>query len=293
MKIVGFYPGWSGDCIDDLLLDQLTHINYAFAIPTIDGTLLPMDHPELIKKLIAFAHDRCIKVGLAVGGWSYQGERLEPAFIQATKSEEKRRLFVKNILEVVEEYGFDGVDMDWEYPRPESSSLQYEEFMTLLRSELSNCNQFLSASVIAFNPSVGYGQTDRVLHMVDWINIMAYDGEEESGHASISLANQSLYYWIHERKVPPHKVVLGLPFYSRPSYKTFCQIVAYDKAAAKVDQFIIDGVVENYNGIDTIVSKTRWAKEYVGGVMIWEVTQDTRILEYSLLHVISQTMKEC
>src|SRR5689334_13109300 len=109
MKIVGFYPGWSGDCIDQLSLDQLTHINYAFAIPTKDGNLLPIEYPELLRKLLMFAHDRKIKVGLGVGGWSYQGEPLESIFVQATESEEKRLLLVDHIISVVEKYGFDGV----------------------------------------------------------------------------------------------------------------------------------------------------------------------------------------
>ncbi len=290
MKIVGFYPSWSGDCIDILCLDQLTHINYAFAIPSKDGRLLPMDNPELMKRLIVYAHDRCIKVALSVGGWSYQGVPLEQTFAEATESEGKRILLVNSIMNVVKKCGFDGVDMDWEYPRPGINALQYEKFMTLLRAVLSCNNKFLSTSVIAYDPSVASGQTDKVLHIVDWINIMAYDSEDESGHASISLANQSLHYWIHERNVPSHKVVLGLPFYSRPSYLTFCEIVDYNREAAKVDQFLINGVVENYNGMNTIATKTKWAKEHIAGVMIWELTQDTRILEYSLLNTIYQTV---
>lgn len=289
-KIVGFYPGWAGNCIHSFPLDLLTHINYAFAIPREDGTVFEIDQPKLVRELISFAHDKGIRVGLAVGGWSYQDIPLEDAFVLATENEDKRKTFVQSILNIVDKYGFDGVDMDWEYPKPNLSAKQYEMFMILLKAKLQSRNKFLSASVIAFDPTVGKGQTDYVLHLVDWINIMAYDSNDEGGHASITIANQSIHYWLYQRKVPNHKIVLGLPFYSRPNYKTFCEIVDFDPDAAKLDRVIIDGVLQSYNGIETIVSKTKWAICNAGGVMIWEVTQDTYNESLSLLHAIARTV---
>ena len=50
---------------------------------------------------------------LAVGGWSYNGILLEDVFKQATETEEKRKKLVDSIMELCEEYQFDGIDLDW------------------------------------------------------------------------------------------------------------------------------------------------------------------------------------
>ena len=47
-----------------------------------------------------------------------------------------------------------------------------------------------------------------------------------------------------------------------------------------------------YNGMDTIAKKTRYALENLGGIMIWELTQDTSDEEKSLLQMIERTVKE-
>lgn len=46
-----------------------------------------------------------------------------------------------------------------------------------------------------------------------------------------------------------------------------------------------------YNGVDTIAEKTRYAQENLGGIMIWELTQDTADWEKSLLQAIGNASK--
>ena len=47
-----------------------------------------------------------------------------------------------------------------------------------------------------------------------------------------------------------------------------------------------------YNGMDTIAQKTRYARENLGGVMVWELTQDTGDKSKSLLQVIGDVLEE-
>ena len=47
-----------------------------------------------------------------------------------------------------------------------------------------------------------------------------------------------------------------------------------------------------YNGVDTIAAKTRYARENLGGIMIWELTQDTSDPDRSLLRTIGKASKE-
>lgn len=115
-KIVGYYPSWEPDKVKYIQYDHLTHINYAFAIPQNDGSLLPLENPDAAKKLIKAAHKKGVKVLIAIGGWSYKEIPLEPNFVAATNSPEKIEKFAGEIMAMVDKYGFDGVDMDWEHP---------------------------------------------------------------------------------------------------------------------------------------------------------------------------------
>ncbi|MEG0320513.1 MAG: hypothetical protein RR627_11520, partial [Niameybacter sp.] len=61
-KIVGYYPEWKPDEVSKIQYDQLTHINYSFAIPQADGTVKPLDNPKLAKQIIADGHKNNVKV---------------------------------------------------------------------------------------------------------------------------------------------------------------------------------------------------------------------------------------
>ena len=56
--------------------------------------------------------------------------------------------------------------------------------------------------------------------------------------------------------------------------------------ADRQDHVSYNGMGVYYNGVDTIAKKTAYAKENLGGIMIWELTQDTSDKGKSLLQVI-------
>ena len=294
-KAVGYFPDWSGDKLDRIRFDIVTHINYAFAIPTADGTLRPLGNPRLARDLVAEAHKNNVKVLIAVGGWSYNGVPLESTFVQATSTDEKIQKLADSIIAMVEEYGFDGVDMDWEHPRyGKASQKQYEKLMLRLREILKSENKLLTAAVLGGVSPDGYvlrdaaAHTDAVLNAVDWINVMAYDGGDGEKHSSYDFAVNCALYWRDTRKMPAGKVVLGVPFYARPSWASYDQILQSDPEAYNTDTSMVKGVTDYYNGIPTIKAKTVWAMENVGGIMIWELSQDTTDESRSLLAAIGE-----
>ncbi|NMA50198.1 MAG: hypothetical protein GX947_10630 [Tissierellia bacterium] len=90
-KIVGYY---SGDLFDEplenLQTDKLTHVVYAFLIPKVDGTLVDLQKPQQLRDLVEQAHNDGAEVFIALGGWSYEGEQLEPVFREVAASDERR-----------------------------------------------------------------------------------------------------------------------------------------------------------------------------------------------------------
>lgn len=294
-KVVGYFPSWSGNKLDRIQFDIVTHINYAFAIPTPDGSLLPLENPDIARTLIAQAHANNVKVLLAVGGWEYNGTPLENTFVQATNTDAKIQKFANAIMDMVREYGFDGVDMDWEHPRHgEPSQYQYEKLMLTLSNMCKSENKLLTSAVLSGVSPDGIiywdsaAHTDAVLNAVDWINVMAYDGGDGERHSSYDFAVNCGLYWRDTRNMPPEKVVLGVPFYGRPSWASYDQILQANPEAYKTDTSMINGMLAHYNGIPTIKAKTSWAKQNVGGIMIWELSQDTSDRSKSLLSAIGE-----
>ena len=298
-RVVGYFPSWKPQAATSIRYDVLTHVIYAFAIPTAEGSLLPLENADTAVSIIQTAHQKGVKVLLAVGGWSYNGTPLENTFMQATATSEKRDKFAKAILDMCDTYGFDGIDMDWEHPRVDGTSAsQYESLMMTLADALHKKGKILTSAVLSGATADGNiyydaaAHSDTVLNSVDWINVMAYDGGDGDRHSQYNFAVQSAQYWKDKRKMPRDKVVLGVPFYARPSWAGYGDILSSVPNAWNTDCVTYNGMQAWYNGMDTIRLKTRYALENLGGLMIWEISQDTSIQEKSLMTAIQDELNK-
>lgn len=298
-KVVGYYPSWKPDRLQAVDFSIVTHVCYAFAIPTAEGGLLDLENADTAKTLIRSAHDNGAKVLLSVGGWSYNDTPLENVFMEATSDETRLACFVENIVDMCQAYGFDGVDMDWEHPRVDGSSArQYEALMLALAEELHAQGRLLTAAVLSGATADGNiyydaaAHTNAVLNAVDFINVMAYDGGDGERHSSYQFAVDCGAYWRDTRGLPAYKVVLGVPFYARPGWADYGSILASVPDACKEDHAYYNGMEVYYNGPDTIADKTHYAAENLGGIMVWELTQDTADGDRSLLQAIGKGIGE-
>lgn len=296
-KVVGYYPSWKPDKLSFVDFGILTHVCYAFAIPTAEGGLRDLENPETARELIRSAHDNGVKVLLSVGGWSYNDTPLEGVFLSATSDESKIRQLADSIFAMCGEYGFDGVDMDWEHPRVDGGSAgQYEALMLTLAQQLHAQDKLLTAAVLSgATPDGGIyydaaAHTNAVLNAVDFINVMAYDGGDGERHSPYQFTVDCGTYWHETRKVPACKIVMGVPFYTRPGWADYAAVLESVPDAYNRDHVTYNGMEVYYNGMDTIAAKTDYALENLGGIMIWELTQDTADREKSLLQTIRKTI---
>lgn len=54
------------------------------------------------------------KVTLAIGGWK---DSVGDKYSKLVNSPQARARFVEHTLDFIEKYNFDGLDLDWEYPK--------------------------------------------------------------------------------------------------------------------------------------------------------------------------------
>ena len=259
---------------------QLTHINYAFLIPNEDGSFQDLANNWKIGELVRLAHSHNVKVLISVGGWGWDKQFEALAATQGT-----RAAFIRNLVKIVDQYKFDGADIDWEYPDPGDSAANFLALIKELRAALPK-NDLLTAAVVALGQH-GLGIPTESFTLMDFVNIMAYDNDGPQ-HSSLDYAESALDYWLG-RGLPPEKAILGVPFYARPSDTPYAKIVNADPAAAQLDSTTFGGMQINYNGIPTIQAKTRLAMQRASGIMFWTL-EDDATGDLSLLTAIHQVV---
>ncbi|MBU6953331.1 glycosyl hydrolase family 18 protein [Hahella sp. HN01] len=278
-KVVGYFPTWQGD-VNSIPYDKVTHINYSFAIPTANGGLQPLEGGEQrLRTLVQRAHGAGVKVQIAVGGWN-NGD--DSAFAALSGNSGSRANFIRNLMNMVDAYGLDGVDLDWEYPEAGAEANNFKILMRELGAALHSRNKILTAAVTA---SDFPGSVDAdVINSVDFLNLMVYDLGYP--HSTYQHAQNALTHWKFNEGLPQHKAVLGVPFYSHKDWVAYKDVIArYGAGAAQRD----DAGGLDYNGQPTIRAKTELALSEAGGVMFWEISQDTRD-DTSLMKTIWETV---
>lgn len=265
-RIIGYMPSWAGDA-NAIQYSKLSHINYAFALPLSDGSIKAIDNPSKLQTIVSKAHAQGTKVLIAVGGWSDGGVPLDPTFEALAANATSRSRFVTACMNIVNQYGLDGVDIDWEYPDAGQSSSNFDQLMSALSAQLKPQGKLLTAAVIG-NGTTGNGVSATVFSLVDWLNIMSYDANDFQ-HSTYDYALQCLSYW-SGRGLVKSKICLGVPFYGRPTWESYAALV---NRGANPNADVFGNV--GYNGITTIKNKTQHVKDNgYGGIMIWELSQD-------------------
>src|SRR5438105_3119382 len=102
---------------DKIPAGRITHLNYAFA--TIDGGEMVVGDPALdtsgpdnFAKLrqLRKRHPH-LKTLISVGGWAWSGH-----FSDIALTPESRERFADSGVAFIRRHGFDGIDVDWEFP---------------------------------------------------------------------------------------------------------------------------------------------------------------------------------
>ena len=306
-QIVGFYTSWRESVLppDSIRWERLTRIIYAFAKPNADGTI---NTSELLsmRKLSDSAHAHGVEVYVSVGG----ADGSENFPVMAT-NEESRTRFIKEVRQYVFENCLDGVDIDWEYWNGSMSNTviptESNAFVTILKELRKEFSPFGLGISVDLGASDWWGKDyyDGVAQYADYLMVMSYDftgtwtapGQHSSFNDAIGSGNTvnstGLAYYANYRGWPKEKLLLGVPFYGKDFdiggglYMAYSEILLLHPDAYKYDQ--VDNIY--YNGISTIAEKTQYVSDNgFSGIMIWEITQDSKVDSTSLLTAISNVL---
>lgn len=108
--IVGYWPSWASTQGSNFAYQN--YVLYAFA--QVDGTSFKLVPPSLAGQFPAAAKktNACIKTLLSIGG---AGGSVD-TFSAMVSTFARRKLFIDNSIAVARGLGFDGLDIDWEFP---------------------------------------------------------------------------------------------------------------------------------------------------------------------------------
>jgi len=77
--------------------------------------------------------NRHLRVLLSIGGWTYS-----PSFHPVVVDPRLRAEFVRSAVALLEDYGLDGLDVDYEYPQNDDQARGYVELLRALRTGLDD-----------------------------------------------------------------------------------------------------------------------------------------------------------
>lgn len=169
-----------------------------------------------------------VKTLLSIGG----GNSNSRDFAAMASQSASRKAFIDSSIRLARSNGFQGLDLDWEYPLAASDMTNLGVLLDEWRAAVNNeagSGRLLLAAAVSYKPVVDglrypVGSISRNL---DWINVMAYDlfapnradAKVTKPHAALYdpssariSARDGIEDWIRAR-VPEKKLVLGFPFY--------------------------------------------------------------------------------
>ncbi len=180
------------ESIDNSLFDVCDIITCGFAYPASDGTFTESSvnsynytHylPKMKQYVIPKAHEKGTWVVLSICGVD---GAYDTAFETICQSDSLIDTFVNNIIGLINTYGFDGVDIDWETP---SDGALFTKLMSKLYPAVkaNNPDHLVTAAIGGGMWAPPYYDLENSAQYLDYINMMTYNMATASGYHHTAL----------------------------------------------------------------------------------------------------------
>lgn len=181
---------------------------------------------------------RHLKMLLSIGGWTYSSNFAGPA-----STPQGRQTFARSAVRLIADLGFDGIDIDWEYPQNDAEASNFVLLLGETRSELDRLAQqnrgsqhhLLTIAAPCGQQNYSKLRMAQMNQFLDFWNLMCYDfagiWDVKSGHQANIFpshreprstpcnADTAIHAYV-AGGVHPSKIVVGMPLYGRAFDKT-------------------------------------------------------------------------
>ncbi|RSU58707.1 glycosyl hydrolase family 18 [Sphingomonas koreensis] len=283
--------------IDRTHLPSFTHFNLSFANPDADGVFVrdgamtcmigafgSRVTADSLKAGVARLKTSGAKVLISVAGGiipDCSGDW------KALLAPDRREATAAALVALADQLGLDGVDIDLEGELLTAIDRagNYVPFIETLSKALKARGKLLTCATGSYEGGmIPVGS----IRYFDLVNVMSYDaigpfwGPAGAEHSPLAMAERDLDLWL-ARGVAPERLVLGVPFYGygfggEKANWSYRDLVAAQPDAAKADvvgKACAGCRYVTHNGPATIEAKAKLARARAGGVMVWEVSQDS------------------
>ena len=196
-RVVGYYEGFASTLGYDKYLPLhipdgvYTQINFAYA--TVDPTTFEIVPAvdvdiELYEALAEKKQiDPSLKIFIAIRDWAFdEPGRAAPTtttFSEIAQSLRKQKIFIASVISFMNAYDFDGVDLNWAYPRASDRGGRSEDYENLPKflanlkagMEQSGSKHGLSLAIPASHWYLRYFDLKKIAKHVDSFNMRTYD----------------------------------------------------------------------------------------------------------------------
>ncbi|THY12303.1 glycoside hydrolase [Aureobasidium pullulans] len=208
-----------------------THLYFAFAsIDASSFAIVPASADDVtLYKEFTSLQKTGLETWIAIGGFDFSNKG--STWSTMTSTSQNRQAFIKSLVAFMQQYGFQGVDLDWEYPVDTArggNPADTENFVSLVSDMYAAFGGKYGISV-TLAPDYWYLRDFDAIKMqpfVSWFGFMAYDlhgswdvntpalGNIVRGQANITdIETDMAPLWFDG--LDPSKINLGLPWYGR------------------------------------------------------------------------------
>ncbi len=170
------------------------------------------------------------------------------------RDNEARTRLIQNIVHLVEEYEWEGINIDFENMYAEDKEL-FNRFLIELAPRLHEKGALLSVDVTEPDGSETWSLCfDRhtIGKVADYIVFMAYDQNggstaREGTTAGCNWVEANVKKFIKQEEVDPSKIILGVPFYTRVWTQSGDDVDSTAVSIKNLDRYVPDGVEKTWD----------------------------------------------